>query len=109
MTLNEYQSMSRRTHPAGQDWHEKLQNAALGLCGEAGEVADHIKKGLYQGHGVRNDRIAEELGDVLFYASMMADAMGLTLQDVAQGNVDKLLKRYPDGFDPERSLHREAT
>jgi NTP pyrophosphatase (non-canonical NTP hydrolase) len=108
MTMNDYQNLSRRTHPAGQDWHEKLQNAALGLCGEAGEVADHIKKGLYQGHGVRNDRIAEELGDVLFYASMMADAMGLTLQDVAQGNVDKLRARYPDGFNPKRSVNREA-
>ena len=50
----------------------------------------------------------EEIGDVLWYCAELATALGVTLDEIAQGNVDKLRRRYPDGFDPERSIHREG-
>mgnify|MGYP004694665379 CR=1 FL=1 len=51
--------------------------------------------------------IAEKLGDVLWYVAQLATGLGVTLEYVAQHNVDKLLARYPDGFDSENSIHRK--
>ena len=84
-----------------------LQNAALGLAGESGEVADMIKKVSFQGHQLDEKHLAEEIGDILWYCALAATGLGIDLDDIAQGNVDKLMKRYPQGFDQERSIHRE--
>lgn len=102
MTLNEYQRLSNRTLPGT---HE-LPNYALGLNGEAGEVAELVKKGVYHGHPIEKERMAEELGDVLWYVAAMATACGMDMDQVAIKNVSKLHRRYPDGFDPERSQQR---
>lgn len=84
-----------------------LVNCALGLCGESGEVADLLKKHLYQGHELNRERVAEELGDVAWYLAVMAEAIGYDLETVLKMNVEKLWKRYPDGFSVERSVNRE--
>ena len=84
-----------------------LQNAALGLAGEAGEFADIIKKVSFQGHTLDETHLAQEIGDVLWYCALAATGLGLDLNDIAQNNIDKLMRRYPNGFDAQRSLHRE--
>lgn len=87
---------------------ELLDNAALGLSGESGEFADHVKKFLYHGHELDNDYMTKELGDILWYIALAASTIGVPLEGIMQQNIDKLLKRYPGkGFDPEKSINRE--
>lgn len=103
MTGNEYQQLAMRTAtPKCRD----AANAALGLAGEAGEVADEVKKFLYQGREWDAEKIIEELGDVLWYVALMADLMDVPLDFVMEYNIDKLQKRYPDGFSFEASEER---
>lgn len=107
MTGNEYQKAALRT--ANMDYSEygMIMNGALGLCGEAGEVADLIKKATFQGHNLDTEHIAEELGDVAWYLAITASAIGKNLDEIFSANVDKLRRRYPEGFDADRSVHRE--
>lgn len=107
-TLNDYQAAALQTARQDQTTNERLINGVLGLAGEAGEVADLIKKHLHHGHTLNRDEAARELGDVLWYVAVMAEALGVTLEDVATMNILKLRSRYPQGFDSERSKHRTA-
>lgn len=109
MTINEYQKEALRT-ASGMNHknHDMLENAALGLCGEGGEVADLVKKALFQGHKLDKEHLAKELGDVAWYVAVGAHALGYDLETVLRMNVVKLRERYPDGFEVERSLHREV-
>ncbi|WP_096269381.1 nucleoside triphosphate pyrophosphohydrolase family protein [Paucisalibacillus globulus] len=103
MELNDYQELSARTATR----HDlELLNFGLGISGEAGEVADLIKKFYFHGHDIEMDKIKKELGDVLWYLSQIARLAGLTLEEVAQGNIDKLKRRYPEGFSVEASIKR---
>lgn len=106
MELKKYQELALRTAGHRQDVQKTLTNAALGLAGESGEVADIIKKTFYHGHPLDTEALHAELGDVLWYLAVMADALGYDLDDIAQANVDKLRARYPEGFSEERSIHR---
>lgn len=108
MTINEYQLEAMRSaNPETLAFSEKgLSNTALGLCGESGEIADLIKKHLHQGHDLNTEHIAKELGDVAWYLALGATVIGYDLEDILQMNIDKLRARYPDGFDAERSQHR---
>ena len=105
MSLNEYQYLSKRTLPVKSS--NALANYALGLCGEAGEVGDHIKKHVFHGHALNDREVLGELGDVLHYLSGLATMTGHSLEDVARFNLEKLNKRYPDGFSKESSINRE--
>lgn len=108
MTINDYQQAALRTADKGRlSDKEMLTNGVLGLSGESGECADIVKKHLFQGHELDADKLANELGDVAWYLAVTAKAIGLDLETVLQMNVDKLYKRYPDGFSAERSIHRE--
>ena len=104
MTLNDYQELSART-AAPHD--NELANYGLGIAGEAGEVADLIKKAVFHGHEVGKEDVKKELGDVLWYASQIARLAGLTREEVAKVNIDKLMERYPDGFSTEASINRK--
>lgn len=106
MTINEYQRLAQRTANTKVP-RSKIENGILGLCGETGEIADAYKKHLYQGHEFDRGHMAEELGDVCWYVAEMASGLGLPLEEVMAQNIEKLRKRYPDGFDAERSVHRE--
>lgn len=106
LALTDYQRMARRTAGA-KGKSDKMEEALFGLAGEVGELCDHYKKYMHQGHDIDYDHMAEEAGDVLWYLAEIADALDVTLEDIARRNIDKLLKRYPDGFDPERSRNRE--
>lgn len=106
MKLNDYQKLAARTINPEQSHRDNLGNFALGLTGEAGETGDYIKKHLYHGHDLDPEMVKKELGDVLWYVAGLATAVGLNLDDVAQGNVDKLKKRYPEGFSEAASKAR---
>lgn len=107
MTANEYQKLAMRTSNKDLmiDFH--ILNGALGLTGEAGEVADMVKKSWMQGHPLDKEHLAKELGDICWYIAETATAIGYDLETIMQMNIDKLKKRYPDGFDYERSQNRE--
>ena len=93
MNFNEYQKLARLTAVYPEE--HKVVYPALGLCGEAGEVADKIKKTI-RGDSSLDEvtgSIAGELGDVLWYLAILADDLGVELEDVAKWNVDKLQRR----------------
>lgn len=71
---------------------------ALGLNGEAGEVAEIIKKNECHGKPINREHLREELGDVLWYLTVLAEVNGLTLAEIAVENIHKLKARYPQGF-----------
>lgn len=102
MTFDEYQVMSMRT----ANDHADLITAALGLAGEGGEFADQIKKWYGQGHDLDQAHLMEELGDALWYIALAAERLGVSLHEIAYQNTEKLRRRYPNGFDPERSRNR---
>ncbi len=106
MNLNEYQQAALRTASRDSDSKALILNGVLGLAGESGEVADIVKKHLFQGHELDKDKLLDELGDVLWYIAITAKGIGVTLNDIATHNVDKLKKRYPKGFESERSVNR---
>lgn len=101
MTFAEYQKLAMRTAA-----DSPIECAALGLCGEAGEFADLLKKHLYHGHPLIHDRATKELGDVLWYVALACERLGVSLEAVARANIEKLLKRYPEGFSTKASLAR---
>jgi len=96
-TFNDYQNQSKETaiYPKGFTY------PALGLSGEAGEVAEHIKKAIRDDDGKitpeRKEKLKKELGDVLWYLSQLASEVGLSLDEIAQVNLDKLSKRQKEG------------
>ena len=94
--------------PDYQHYMPNVLYAAIGMCGEAGEVSELIKKYAYHGHTIDTEHLARELGDVLWYVTYMAHLFGYSLGDIMVMNQDKLAKRYPDGkFDTERSRNRK--
>lgn len=94
--------------PDYQHYMPNVLYAAIGMCGEAGEVSELVKKYAYHGHTMDKEHLARELGDVLWYVSYMADLFGYSLGEIMVMNQEKLAKRYPDGkFDADRSRNRE--
>lgn len=108
MTPNEYQELAQRTSNKNLPIDGHLLNGALGLAGEAGEVADLVKKAFFQGHELNVERIIKECGDVCWYIAETVTALGYDLETVMQKNIAKLEKRYPEGFSADRSIHRES-
>lgn len=97
MTLNEYQSSAYSSYfGKSLPTREQLINNSLGLTGEAGEVVDQLKKELYLNRVISRDEILEELGDTLWHLAVLASVRGVTLQEIADYNVEKLKGRYPD-------------
>ena len=107
MTIREYQRLAMTTLNPALSEKDVLINGVMGLCGESGEVIDHVKKHLAQGHPLDKAKMAGELGDVAWYLAECATALGLELEDILQGNIDKLRARYPEGFSEERSMNRK--
>lgn len=106
MSINGYQVLAMRTSNKKASETDHLFNGALGLAGESGEVCDIIKKAFMQGHTLDYEHIAKELGDVCWYIAETATAIGYDLETIFAMNIDKLMKRYPQGFSSERSQHR---
>ena len=106
MTVNEYQKMALTTLNPSLSEKDVLINGVMGLCGESGEAIDIVKKHLAQGHELDREKLAKELGDVAWYLAETAYAIGYDLESIFRMNIDKLKKRYPDGFSEERSKLR---
>ena len=94
-TLAGYQSAARRTINRGLTDDERLLDASAGLAEEAGEVLSHVRKHLFQGRSLDREAVVLELGDALWCLAIAADTLGVSLQDVAQRNVEKLRSRHP--------------
>ena len=100
MEFQEYQTQSRQTahYP---DAGNNFVYPTLGLCGEAGEIAEKIKKVLRDNEGeinqAKKEEMKKELGDVLWYLSQVAFELGIDLEEVAQGNLEKLRSRQARG------------
>jgi NTP pyrophosphatase (non-canonical NTP hydrolase) len=95
VTLDEYQKSAARTLNPRLDNNEKLLDAAAGIAEEAGEVLAHVRKHLYQGRELNRDRLAEELGDVLWCVAAVASMCDLDLSSIAEKNQQKLVVRHP--------------
>ena len=107
MKVNEYQRLAMTTLNPQLNKKEILINSVMGLCGESGEAIDIVKKWLAQGHELDKEHLAKELGDIAWYLAEAATALNLSLEEVLQANIEKLKKRYPEGFEIQRSTHRE--
>lgn len=114
MNASEYQQLAARTLLDSPD-HDvpdlglMLVWNALGLAGEAGEVAEHIKKGVLHRHGIDRNQLQKELGDVLWYVAALCTKTGIDLGEVMQDNINKLRRRYPDGYSSKDSQRRIDT
>lgn len=111
MKANEYQKLANRTLIDNPDFEISdkqvmISWATIGLIGEAGEVAELIKKGIYHQRGINRENVKKELGDVLWYVAALCKEFDFTMEEVMQGNVDKLLERFPDGYTPENTSPR---
>lgn len=107
ITADDYQRAALRTAQADRlSADELLLNGVMGLCGESGECIDLVKKARFQGHELDAEKLAEELGDVAWYLAVAAHGLGIPLSAILEGNVEKLMKRYPGGFDKARSMNR---
>lgn len=108
MTGLTYQQLAMRTCSIPYDKKEDmLIHAIFGLNSEAGEAAGIIQK-VYQGHKFDREHMMKELGDCLWMIAEACAALDTDVDTVMQMNIEKLKKRFPDGFDPEKSLHRKV-
>lgn len=103
MNANEYQRLADRTLIDGPDAEYTPTDImivwnALGLAGEAGEVADTIKKAVFHQHGLDRDELIKELGDVLWYVAALCSKLNVPLSEVMDRNIAKLIMRYPNGY-----------
>lgn len=113
MTPDEYQLLTHRTwREPGRisEYQAALLVCAAGLAGEAGEVLEHVKKHVAQGHPLDEHKLMEEMGDSRWYASELCTLLGRKLHEIDELNIGKLMARYPDeeGFSTDRSLNRQV-
>ena len=106
MKVNEYQKLAMRTLNPELDKKDVLINSVMGLCGESGEAIDIVKKWLAQGHELDKEHLAKELGDIAWYLAEAATALDLSMEEILKANIEKLERRYPEGFDTRRSVER---
>lgn len=98
-----YQEQIQRTRSFNET---ELANYTLGLVCEAGEFGDLIKKHLFHGHELDEEKVKSELGDVLWYLGNICNILDIKLEDIASGNIKKLKNRYPNGFSEQDSINR---
>ena len=119
LTANGYQKLAMRTNDGRMT--ERLNVATLGeknidvggiiegclgLSGESGELVDIIKKWIFHEKPLDEEHAKKELGDTLWYAALICESFGWDMSDVMALNIEKLRKRYPDGFTPAKANNR---
>ena len=106
MTIKEYQDLAMKTVNPELDKNKMLINSVMGLCGESGEAIDIVKKWYAHGHELDVEHFKKELGDIAWYLAEAATAIGVNLEDIFEANIEKLKKRYPEGFEIRKSIDR---
>ena len=106
-TPSDYQELAARTMNKDLTHKERVSMLAMGLSGEAGEVTDYLKKVIFHEHSMDLEKFSKEMGDFLWYAANLASEYDLRLVDIMQQNINKLRKRYPEGFSTKDSLARK--
>lgn len=106
MDFREYQQKALLTSSQPDSKEKAIAIWCMGLAGETGEAIDYLKKVIGHGHQLDGDKIALELGDVLWYLAVLAEELDLDLEAIATMNLEKLKARYPQGFSPEDSINR---
>lgn len=116
--MSEYRELSERTAPQSDMMSAQSRRAsdlntleilhgAIGLATESGEVLDMMKKHIYYGKPMDYTNLAEEVGDVMWYCALLLRSMGMSFEQVAQMNINKLEKRFPEKFTEEQALQRD--
>lgn len=105
MKFDEYQELALKTFNKDKEKDMTLIGV-MGLSGESGECLDLMKKHLFHGHELDKNKLTDELGDVLWYLAITAKSIGVSLEEVASFNVNKLKTRYPKGFSTKDSIAR---
>ena len=95
-----------RTVNPDLDKNQMLINSVMGLCGESGEAIDIVKKWYAHGHELDKEHLKKELGDIAWYLAEATTALEIELSDVLEANIEKLKKRYPEGFQTQKSVER---
>jgi len=113
MNANDYQRQAGRTLLDKPDFNITPKEVmiawnAIGLAGEAGEVAEIVKKAIFHQQGVDMEKMKKELGDVLWYVAALCSHLEITMEDVMTHNLDKLRARFPEGYSPERTTFRDG-
>ena len=107
MTAKDYQTAAYRTANKDLTDIEQIQNAVMGMAGEAGEALDIVKKWMYQGHDLDLEHLWREAGDVLWYIALLCTVTGMDMEEIMEENIDKLKARYPEKFDTSLSQNRK--
>ena len=107
MEIQEYQRQATRTINTSLEKNENISNMVFGILGEGGEIADHLKKYLYQGHSLDAKHLEEEIGDLMWYVCNLATIYDISMVNVLEHNIEKLKKRYKVGFTIRESINRE--
>lgn len=105
MELNEYQKLASRTINKELNRNDNKYHALHGLVSEVGEIHGIYQK-VYQGHDFEFNHLIKEIGDLMWFVAELCTSLGVSLEDICELNIDKLKKRYPDGFEVDKSLHR---
>ena len=106
MRANDYQHLAMKYCPV-YDERETLMYGAMGLCGEAGEASEIVKKHLFQGHELDRQHLIREMGDVAWYLACLCYCVGTDMETVFETNIQKLRERYPDGYNDHDSINRK--
>lgn len=123
MKINEYQELAMRTNDGKclerlyrkaydnvigthKENIGEIVNACLGLSGEVGEVNDIVKKYIFHGHDIEINDLVKEISDCMWYIALMCQGLGIDMGEVARINIEKLKKRYPNGFSEQASINR---
>lgn len=121
MTPNEYQKLAERTSATASEGGItsadarigqgettiRLLHGVMGLCTEAGEAQDVLKKWIFYGKEPDLVELGEEMGDTLWYVMEVLNALGVDLEFVMQQNIEKLRTRYPDKFTEDKAINRD--
>lgn len=108
MKINDYQKLASRTINMNLRDTAVKQHALHGMVGEIGEIHSIYQK-QYQGHmlELEQEHLKKELGDLMWFVAEYATAQGWTLEEICKMNIEKLIARFPDGFEVDKSLHRK--
>lgn len=103
--IDMYQHLAARTINKDLSITEVEKHALHGMVGEIGEIHSLYQK-VYQGHDMDYEHLCKEIGDLCWFIAEFCTALSINLSDVMMENIEKLKKRYPEGFSVEESLHR---